>query len=176
MAEKEYTFQSCIFGKLISEIGCQPYWLDSEMRSGLPRCSQDSQLKEFFDKIGEVGVWSEEKLHKEFKCFKPCNYMEYKARYRTLRYRNFNYIIILLKIVEEPVTFYEVSNETKIWLNFASPKVTIKKEVESYSVPSLVADYGGFLGLSVGFNFLMIWECLVIIFAKMKGRKLFYVV
>ena len=95
---------------------------------------------------------------------------------RTLRYRNLDYIIILLKIVEEPVTFYEVSNETKIWLNFASPKVTIKKEVESYSVPSLVADYGGFLGLSVGFNFLMIWECLVIIFAKMKGRKLFYVV
>ena len=78
-----------------------------------------------------------------------------------------------LKLVEEPTSHSDPStNSSNLWFTFASSKVTVQKEVESYSIPSLVADYGGLLGLSVGFNFLMIWECISNFFERMRKRKL----
>ena len=72
------------------------------------------------------------------------------------------------------MTLYEeFTNETQIYFTFVSPKVSVEREVWSYSVPSLVADYGGFLGLSVGFNFLMFWECLTTILVNLRKIKLF---
>ena len=44
---------------------------------------------------------------------------------------------------------------------FASGSVEVRREVEAYSLGSLVADCGGVLGLFIGFNFLMIWEKIV---------------
>ena len=61
------------------------------------------------------------------------------------------------------------SNSTKIWLTFGSPKVTIEKEVWSYSTLSFVADCGGLLGLFIGFNFVMIWDLIVIVFQKIES-------
>ena len=81
--------------------------------------------------------------------------------------------LFLLKLVEEPSTHSEPSwNASNVWFSFASSTVTVQKEVESYSIQSLVADYGGFLGLSVGFNFLMIWECVLNIIEGIMKRKL----
>ena len=54
------------------------------------------------------------------------------------------------------------SNSTRIWLRFGTPKVTIEKEVWYYSKLSFVADCGGLLGLFIGFNFVMIWDLIVI--------------
>ena len=73
--------------------------------------------------------------------------------------------------MEPPITHSDPSNNaSNLWFNFASSKVTVVKEVESYSIPSLVADYGGFLGLSVGFNFLMIWECVFNLIKKLQRQ------
>ena len=81
--------------------------------------------------------------------------------------------LFLLKLVEEPSTHSEPSwNASNVWFSFASSTVTVQKEVESYSIQSLVADYGGFLGLSVGFNFLMIWECVFNLIERIRKRKL----
>ena len=75
--------------------------------------------------------------------------------------------------MEEPTTHSDPSyNASNVWFTFASSTVTVQKEVESYSIPSLVADYGGFLGLSVGFNFLMIWECVLNLIEGIRKRKL----
>ena len=74
------------------------------------------------------------------------------------------------KVVEEPQNFFMADlKATNVWLTIASPKITVEKEVESYSVAAFVADYGGILGLFVGFNFLMIWDCIVYIY-KSKNK------
>ena len=51
---------------------------------------------------------------------------------------------------------------------FASTKVTVKKEEWSYSKLDFVADCGGLLGLFIGFNFVMIWDLIVIIYQRIK--------
>ena len=74
------------------------------------------------------------------------------------------------KIIETPTAYnFKIVNSTRIWLRFGSPKVTVQKEVLAYTYMSFVADCGGLLGLFVGFNFLMIWDLLVILNHKIKA-------
>ena len=109
-------------------------------------CSNSADIRKFLEKMIYISSADEMILQKEFNCIKPCRYTEFK-------------------IVEESQNFYRADlNATNVWLTIASPKITVEKEVESYSVTAFVADYGGILGLFVGFNFLMIWDCIVYIY------------
>ena len=56
---------------------------------------------------------------------------------------------------------------------FASPKVTVKKEEWSYSKLDFIADCGGLLGLFIGFNFVMIWDLIFIIYQRIKIKGLY---
>ena len=62
----------------------------------------------------------------------------------------------------------ETKNDTKLHLTLASKKIFVEREVPSYSFLSFVADCGGLLGLFIGFNFLMIFDILIVIYQKMK--------
>ena len=77
----DYNFQNCIFEKMITEIGCQPYWL-ADLRTDFPSCSMAYQLKKFLDISKEVTLLNEKKFRERFKCYKPCNYYEYKVKYK----------------------------------------------------------------------------------------------
>ena len=50
---------------------------------------------------------------------------------------------------------------TMLMLIYSSP-VQVLKEEEAFSFGSLVADCGGVLGLFIGFNFLMVWDWIVL--------------
>ena len=73
------------------------------------------------------------------------------------------------QITEEPMalTQEESRSESRIFLAFTSLKVMVNKQMWSYSTSSFVADYGGLLGLFVGFNFLMIWDFAILMKQKM---------
>ena len=59
---------------------------------------------------------------------------------------------------------------TPLYISFSSSKITVEKEVVSYSYLSFVADCGGLLGLFIGFNFVMFWDLIVIVYWKIKLR------
>ena len=79
------------------------------------------------------------------------------------------HIIFVQKIIEPPTKYgFKKVNSTRVWLRFGSTKVTVKKEVWAYTNLAFVADCGGLLGLFIGFNFLMIWDLIVIVYPKIK--------
>ena len=47
------------------------------------------------------------------------------------------------------------------------PTMQILREQEAYPILSLVADIGGILGLFIGFNFLMIFDWIVLPFKRL---------
>ena len=59
------------------------------------------------------------------------------------------------------------TGKTELWTAFASDTVTVKREEEAFSFGSLVADCGGVLGLFIGFNFLMVWDWIIIMFERL---------
>ena len=67
----------------------------------------------------------------------------------------------------------ESANSTEVQLVFQSSTVEILKEEQAYSIESFVADMGGVLGLFVGFNFLQIWDIIMLLKSKWKLLKIF---
>ena len=94
--------------------------------------------------------------------------MEYKV-ILILMYLKPSIIVLRLgQIKEEPLSWTYEEKNTRIWLAFTSPKVIVSKQMWSYSISSFVADYGGLLGLFVGFNFLMIWDFAILLKQKIN--------
>ena len=56
---------------------------------------------------------------------------------------------------------------------FSSGSIQVMREEEAFSFGSLVADCGGVLGLFIGFNFIMIWDWIVIALSSFIS-SLFY--
>ena len=54
---------------------------------------------------------------------------------------------------------------------FSSKFLQVYREEEAFPFSSLVADCGGILGMFIGFNFLMVWDCIVWIWLKIKTVK-----
>ena len=57
-------------------------------------------------------------------------------------------------------------NTTVFWPYFTTNSVEVYKEEEAFSFDSLIADIGGVLGLFIGFNFLMVWDWIVLFLQK----------
>ena len=61
-----------------------------------------------------------------------------------------------------------------LWLKFAETEMTEDKEAYVYGFVSFVSEFGGSLGLFLGFSFLMVWdiiEPLVLIGYKEMNKK-----
>ena len=63
-------------------------------------------------------------------------------------------------------------NVTMLEIFYATRNVIIEKEEFSFPLTSLVSECCGILGMFIGFNFLMIWDFLVVFLYKISnGRK-----
>ena len=62
-------------------------------------------------------------------------------------------------------------NDTYLVPYFTSNSVKVLREEKAYPFGSLVADVGGVLGLFIGFNFLMIWDWIVLGIKKLLRKK-----
>ena len=61
---------------MMSEIGCHPYWLNA---TNSKVCSKPEEYDRYIERYYEMVAMDEVKLHKEFGCLKPCDYMEYQV-------------------------------------------------------------------------------------------------
>ena len=59
-------------------------------------------------------------------------------------------------------------DETNIQLLFASNRIRVEREERAHTLSSLVSDCGGGLGLFIGFNFLMVWDWILMFWKILK--------
>ena len=72
-------------------------------------------------------------------CIPPCNYVEYR-------------------LVEEPVKLKQVDKKLNlVWL---STNALERTEQLLYPLESFVSEFGGALGLFLGFSFMIVWDLL----------------
>ena len=70
----------------------------------------------------------------------------------------------------EPFMMEKKMNSSVLRVLFDRPTVLIEKEELAYPFITLLADFGGVLGLFIGFNFLMIWDIIVSVIEKIKAH------
>ncbi len=74
-----YKYQDCINEKIVSEIGCSPYWLKSSQRE-FPYCSEVDQVKQYLDTQFSVSFLTEKQIRVQLNCLKPCTFIEYQVK------------------------------------------------------------------------------------------------
>ena len=59
---------------------------------------------------------------------------------------------------------------TNVQFTFATTDVTVEREQYIFSLESMVSEFGGALGLFLGFSFLSTFDELVTLAASLKGK------
>ena len=75
-------------------------------------------------------------------CKKKCHYYEYSS------------------VREYVINDKAMTNRSEIWLEIllASSKIKVKEETLIFPLRSFISEFGGALGLFLGFSFMMIWD------------------
>ena len=148
----------------MDEVGCQPYWLNTS-RSG-KNCTDVKQLQTFLDIYSVRAYASEEQIKERFGCLTPCSYIEYQVSRRN----DWAFLIkYFFQIAEQPLYFQwnRKEDHIEVYIMFSRSTISVEKEIDAYSFSSFIADYGGLLGLFVGYNFLGTFEFCVALFHRL---------
>ena len=80
----------------------------------------------------------------------------------------------IIQLAEQPMYFqWEEIDHVNVYIMFSRSTISVEKEVDAYSFSSFVADYGGLLGLFIGYNFLETFELCYALFHKLFSSKIF---
>ena len=131
-----YNFTVCIKEKLSSRVGCRLPW-DKWSHQDRAVCKSERQFRQFERIYRALGNANSDKIVQLTGCKKPCHYKEYK------------FVESGPKVLPKPsvLAFWAASQTTQI-----------EEEVLLYPFTSLVAEFGGSLGLFLGFSFMTLWQ------------------
>ena len=150
--DENYNFADCVRKTIEDGQGCQTPW-DQRTADELPKCSEVSSMLEFESYYNRVFYSSEKELKNLTGCLLPCTYTHYS--------------------LSDSYSF--ISNETEFVINYALTDLITDEEVLLFPFDSLVSEFGGALGLFLGFSFLgaasMIQTCVRSILTMCKTSK-----
>ena len=111
--------------------GCTAPW-DQRTTDKLPKCSKMSSMKAFVSYYNQVFYFNEEELKELTGCLLPCTYTHYSLS----------------------DTFTISGNDSAFVIHYALTDLITEEEVLLFPIDSLVSEFGGALGLFLGFSFL----------------------
>ena len=136
--DPSYSFATCVKEKLSQRIGCRLPW-DKWSQQDRKICQSENEFKQFEETHRKLYDDESYEIEEMVGCKKPCTYNEFKFVYSS------------------PEEFMPlVKNIVGFWA--ASRKTQIEEEVLLYPFTSFVAEFGGALGLFLGFSFMTIWQ------------------
>ena len=133
---ESYSFTACIKNSLSSKIGCRLTW-DTWSSKTIPLCGTSEQLLQFEKMYEMIDTIEMKSIIKITGCLPPCSYTEYRL---TSVYKKGNIPAVVLRLTG--------SNVRKIVDKFI------------YPLESFVSEFGGAMGLFLGFSFIMMWDLL----------------
>ena len=133
-SDKSYNYNRCVRNNLAKAIGCLNPFDGSGQFGRFRNCNTTGELEAHWNANFELYSADEKKLKNITGCQLPCHFHQYS-------------------IVGTPLKF-EIQGYSYISLYYASTDLTLSQEVLLYPFDSLVSEFGGALGLFLGFSFL----------------------
>ena len=144
--DPNYSFRNCISRSISSKIGCRAPW-DSVVDGPEP-CTDLHQLARYEEEITKIIKLEKSAITKYTGCNNPCNYFEYK-------------------LGGDPVQAFDRTLGLNIM--FGSGTINVVKEERSYPLISFIAEFGGSLGLFLGFSILDSIELLCVYYQHIRS-------
>ena len=129
--DENYNFDNCVRQKIVDSQGCATPW-DWRTTEKLPKCSKIPNMKAFESYYNQVFYSSEEELKDLTGCLLPCTYTHYSLLD--------SYLIVGI--------------DSAFAIHYALTDLITEQEVLLFPFDSLVSEFGGALGLFLGFSFL----------------------
>ena len=133
---------ACTKEKLSQKVGCRLPW-DKWSAQNLNDCESEKQFQEFEQIYRKLMNAESFEIFEITGCKKPCRYNEYRFASANAE--------VMPKVDGKP---------TSGWIVFwgASNRTWTEEEILLYPFTSLIAEFGGSLGLFLGFSFMAIWD------------------
>ena len=148
ISDKSYSFTTCVANSVSAKVGCR-LELDNLSSQEFPECTRVGEIIEIAGIYERLSAMMESVLVNYTGCSLPCTYVEYR-------------------LIKEPVKFKESNQRfVLIWL---SSKAVERSEQLLYPIESFISEFGGALGLFLGFSFMQIWD-ISEEFIKMSSNK-----
>jgi hypothetical protein len=137
-SSETYSFTACVKNSISGKIGCRLEW-DAWSQRDIPLCTRVEQLRRFEEECTNLYYLHQPDIAKNTGCLIPCSYAEYK-------------------LATEPMK-YDWPTQQLI-IRFSRPDALKRTEQLLYPMESFISEFGGALGLFLGFSFIMIWDAL----------------
>ena len=82
-------------------------------------------------------------------CLVPCRYREYK-------------------LVQRVDGFFL---DYGLGVSYSTTEVVVEEEQWVYPPVSFLAEFGGALGMFLGFSFMLVWDCFTVLFSRINNNK-----
>ena len=140
--DPEYSFSACLKMAVIRKIGCKLPWAPSKRdETPIKNCTTMNQLNKHDTLYTEIATSEQRDVLNITGCKLPCSYREIKP--------------VGTPINEE----YDQNNGLLLFaLTLVTTDIRVETEDLVYTFNSLVSDFGGSLGLFLGFSFFMLWD------------------
>ena len=143
---------ACTKEKLSQKVGCRLPW-DKWSAQDRNVCKYEHQFRQFEQIYNLLKNAESFEILQMTGCKEPCSYNKYSFASASAE--------VMPKIDGKP---------TSGWIVFwgASNRTWTEEEILLYPFTSLIAEFGGSLGLFLGFSFMAIWDTFLAIYSK-KG-------
>ena len=132
--------------KLSEKVGCRLPW-DHWSKQDCAICTNEQEFGQFEQIYEDIFNAESEEIVEATGCLQPCTYNEYKFVSENPK---------RLAATDDPKPRDGSQTVLSFWV--ASSKTWIEEEVLLYPFTSFLAEFGGALGLFLGFSFMTIWH------------------
>ena len=149
--DENYNYNQCVRKSLSIKMGCNYPWDMVDTKNNYQTCNTTSQLQQYWKLLYPKMYYANPKeLTNLTGCQLPCHYIQFS-------------------VVGTPEE-YDIKGSPLIELSYTSTDLTSSREVWLYPFDSLVSEFGGALGLFLGFSFLGLLDVIQSLFKCLASR------
>ena len=141
----------CLEGYLDSTMNCSLPWRPKKMSQNLPLCSHPQEYDQYYENMAHLIQSGPTSIMNITKCTPGCTRYDYSTK-----------------------LYKQWSNEEVTWgtleidLFYHQHEVPVREHVYAYDLGNLVSDFGGYLGLLLGYSILAFYDTLMLILRYMQ--------
>ena len=141
--DKVMDLWACITDHIYSKINCTLPWAEEANDKDVHLCSSPEEYDLYYAAVMEGMFYNSEYIEKVAKCTPGCKRTEYSAK--------------LVYSIKDPT----LSEKWRLNIFFAKDKFPLKEQFYIYGTTNLIADFGGYLGLLLGYSLLGFYDSLM---------------